>query len=112
EFSQNEHAELERLRTEVDELRHEQQTTQKRRRRVSWRTFVSALLIVIGCILAPLSVIGVWTANQVSDTNRYVQNIEPLIHEPAIQNALTDKAPTAIVPRLDATAPTNPAAAL
>jgi hypothetical protein len=112
ELSQDEQAELERLRAEVDELRNQQQSAPKRRRRVSWRTFVSALLIVIGCILAPLSVIGVWTANQVSDTNRYVANIEPLIHEPAIQNALTDKVTTAIVTRLNVTARTNQAADL
>jgi hypothetical protein len=98
-LSQDEHAELERLRTEVDELRH--QSPKPPRRRVSWRTPVSALLIVIGCVLAPLSVIGVWTANQVSDTNRYIANIEPLIHEPAIQNALTDKITVAITSRLD-----------
>jgi len=111
EIGQDDHAELERLRTEVEELR-QKESTQKRRRRVSWRTPVSALLIVIGCILAPLSVVGVWTANQVSDTNRYVQNIEPLIHNPAIQNALTDKVTTAIVSRLDVTARTNQAADL
>ncbi|MBO0815793.1 MAG: hypothetical protein J2P30_11730 [Actinobacteria bacterium] len=110
-LNQDEHAELERLRTEVDELR-QQQTARPRRRRVSWRTPVSALLIVIGCILAPLSVIGVWTANQVSDTNRYVANIEPLIHDPAIQNALTDKVTTAIVTRLDVAGRTNQAADL
>jgi hypothetical protein len=98
---QDEQAELERLRTELEELRQQQQSAQKRRRRVSWRTPVSALLIVIGCILAPLSVIGVWTANQVSDTNRYIANIEPLIHDPAIQNALTDKVTTAITSRLN-----------
>jgi hypothetical protein len=98
---QDEHAEVERLRIELEELRQQQQSTQKRRRRVSWRTPVSALLIVIGCILAPLSVIGVWTANQVSDTNRYIANIEPLIHDPAIQNALTDKVTTAITSRLN-----------
>jgi len=110
EHAEDEHAELERLRTEVDELRTKQ--SPQKRRRVSWRTPVSALLIVIGCILAPLSVIGVWTANQVSDTNRYVENITPLIHEPAIQNALTDKVTTAIVSRLDVTARTNQAADL
>jgi len=97
---QDEQAELERLRTELEELRQQQQSAQKRRR-VSWRTPVSALLIVIGCILAPLSVIGVWTANQVSDTNRYIANIEPLIHDPAIQNALTDKVTIAITSRLN-----------
>src|SRR5215510_16086644 len=99
-LSKDERTELEHLRTEVTELR-DQQSAQPRRRRVSWRTPVSALLIVIGCILAPLSVIGVWTANQVSDTNRYVANIEPLIHEPAVQNALTDRVTTEITSRLN-----------
>src|SRR5499427_9667213 len=99
-LSQDERTELEHLRTEVTELR-EKESAQPRRHRVSWRTPVAALLIVIGCILAPLSVIGIWTANQVSDTNRYVANIEPLIHDPAIQNALTDKLTVAITGRLD-----------
>ena len=108
---QDDQAELERLRAEVDELR-QKESTQKRRRRVSWRTPVSALLIVIGCVLAPLSVVGVWTANQVSDTNRYIANIEPLIRDPAIQNALTDKITVAITSRLDVAARTNQAADL
>src|SRR5215467_12301782 len=108
-LNKDERTELEHLRTEVTELR-DKQSTQPRRRRVSWRTPVSALLIVIGCILAPLSVIGVWTANQVSDTNRYVANIEPLIHDPAIQNALTDKITTAITTRLNVTGLSSQAA--
>jgi hypothetical protein len=110
-LSQDERAELERLRVEAAELRRKQ-ADQPRRRRVSWRTPVSALLIVIGCVLAPLSVVGVWTANQVSDTNRYIANIEPLIHDPAIQNALTDKVTVAITSRLNVTGYTNQAAAL
>ncbi len=71
------------------------------RRRFSWRTPVSIVLIVLGCVLAPLSVVAVWTANQVSDTSRFVANMEPLIHEPAIQRALTDKITTEINTRLD-----------
>jgi hypothetical protein len=108
-LNEDERAELERLRTEVTELRRKQ-SDQPKRRRVSWRTPVSALLIVIGCILAPVSVVGVWTANQVSDTNRYVANIEPLIHEPAIQNALTDKITVAITSRLNVAGLTTQAA--
>jgi hypothetical protein len=110
-LSEDERAELERLRTEVTELRRKQ-SEMRPRHRVSWRAPVSALLIVIGCILAPLSVVGVWTANQVSDTNRYIANIEPLIHDPAIQNALTDKVTTAITTHLNVTGYTNQAAAL
>jgi hypothetical protein len=105
-LSQDERAELDRLRAEVTELRRGP------RRRISWRTPVSALLIVIGCVLAPLSVVGVWTANQVSDTNRYIANIEPLIHDPAIQNALTDKVTTQITSHLNVTGVVNQAATL
>ena len=107
-LNEDERAELVRLRSEVTELRRKQ--SEKPRHRVSWRTPVSALLIVIGCILAPVSVVGVWTANQVSDTNRYVQNIEPLIHDPAIQNALTDKITVAITSHLNVTGYTSQAA--
>jgi len=66
---------------------------------------------VIGCVLAPVSVIGVWGINQVTNTNRYIENIEPLIHEPAIQNALTDKVTAAITSKLNLVGYTNQAAA-
>jgi hypothetical protein len=82
-----------------------------RRRRFSWRTPAASLLIILGCILAPLSVLGVWTANQVSDTSRYVANVTPLIHDPAIQNALTTKITNEIVTRIDVKGLTDQAAA-
>ncbi len=106
-LSKDERAELERLRAEVTTLRRT-----RPRHRPSWRTPVAALLIVIGCVLAPVSVVAVWTANQVSDTNRYIANIEPLIHQPAVQNALTDKVTIAITSRLNVTGYTTQAAAL
>ncbi len=110
-LSQDERAELQRLRTEVTELRRRQAGQPPRRRR-AWRTPVATLLIVIGCVLAPVSVVGVWTANQVSDTNRYIANIEPLIHDPAIQNALTDKVTLQITRRLNVAGLTGQAAAV
>src|SRR6266516_2230230 len=82
------------------------------RHRFSWRTPLAALLIVAGCVLAPLSVVAVWTANQVSDTGRYVANVEPLIHDPAIQNALTDKITNEVTSNIHVTADTDQAAAL
>ena len=72
-----------------------------RRRGFSWRTPLAVLLIILGCVLAPLSVLGVWTANQISDTNTYVANMAPLIKDPAIQNALTNKLTNEIVTKID-----------
>src|SRR5436309_13245020 len=111
ELSQDERAELEQLRSQVTELRV-QQARQARGRRKRWRAPVAVVLIMLGCILAPVSVLAVWTANQVSDTSRYIANIEPLIHDPAIQNALTDKVSTQITSRLNVTGVTDQAAAL
>jgi hypothetical protein len=109
----DERAELERLRAEVTELRTKPvpPPAPPRRRKGSWRAPVAAVLIVLGCILAPLSVIGIWTANQVSNTNRYVENVSPLIHEPAIQAALTDKISAQINAHLPIQTLTNQAAA-
>jgi hypothetical protein len=104
-LSPGEEAELERLRAEVAQLR-----TKERRRRFGWRTPVATLLIVLGCLLAPVSVLGVWSANQVSNTSRYVATVEPLIHDPAIQNALTDKITLQITHRLNVVGYANQAA--
>jgi hypothetical protein len=104
-------AEIERLRAEAAELRR-QANGVVRRRRPGWRTPIAIVLIVVGCVLAPLSVLGVWSANQVSDTSRYIANIEPLIHDPTIQNALTDKITVEITGHLNVVGYTNQAAAL
>jgi hypothetical protein len=111
ELSQDEQAEIDRLRAEVDELR-KKQAGPVRRRRGGWRAPVSVILIVLGCVLAPISVLGVWSANQVSDTSRYIANIEPLVHDPAIQNALTDKITFQVTSRLNVAGVTDQAATL
>ena len=62
---------------------------------------MATVLIVLGCVLAPISVIGVWSANQVSNTNRYVANVSPLISQPAVRSALTDRISTAVNDQID-----------
>jgi hypothetical protein len=101
-LSADERAELERLRAENAELHHDGAARPKRRR-FSWRAFFATILIVLGCVLAPIAVVGVWAGNEVSDTGRYVATVEPLIHDPAIQNALTDKITNEIMSQLNLT---------
>jgi len=99
-LSQEERAELERLRAQTAGFRRQGPV---RRRHVSWRASVAVVLIVLGCVLAPVAVLGVWAGNEVSDTGRWVATVEPLIHDPAIQNVLTDKITNEITSRLDIT---------
>jgi hypothetical protein len=109
-LGREERSELERLRAEVSELRT-RRAAPEHHRRVGWRAPVSTVLIVLGCLLAPISVLGVWTANQVSNTDRYVANVEPLVHEPAVQNALTDKITNEITSQVNVTGYAKQAAA-
>ena len=116
----DERAELERLRAEVADLRSQVAAAPgvaetppvvppTRPRRQRWRSVVATLLIVIGCILAPLSVAAVWAKNQVTNTDRYVETITPLASDPAIQNAVANKITTEIFARLDVQGITNEA---
>jgi hypothetical protein len=101
-LSQDERTELERLRAETAELRRQTAGPgRRRRRRVSWRTPVAIVLIVLGCVLAPVAVLGVWAGNEVSNTGRWVATVEPLIHDPAIQNVLSEKITTSITNQLN-----------
>jgi hypothetical protein len=107
--------ELDQLREQVSELRSrlaqaQEQTAIAPARRAGWRAPVAAILILFGCVLAPVSVLAVWTANEVSDTSRYVENVAPLISAPAVRGALTDKISAQITDKIDIQGVTKQAA--
>ena len=52
-------------------------------------------------MLAPVSVLAVWTSNQVSNTDKYVANVSPLITAPAVRSAVTDKITKAVTDQID-----------
>lgn len=84
----DERQELERLRREVDTLRTGARSP---RRKLRWRSVLSTVLIVLGCVLAPVAGLAVWSNNQISDTDRFVRSISPLIENPDVQARLTDR---------------------
>ncbi len=51
------------------------------------RRIAVILLLIFACVLAPLSVIAVWTRNTLLDTNQYVDTVSPLAKNPAIIDA-------------------------
>jgi hypothetical protein len=102
-LTEAERAELERLRAENATLRArmgregaagtdtEPTPGAGRVGRQRWRSIVATLMIVVACVLAPLSVVAIWTRNQVTNTDRYVATITPLASDPAVQQAITDQ---------------------
>src|SRR5437773_1865835 len=102
----DERAELVRLRAEVRGLREPRPRAGRRR----WRWTLASVLIVFGCLAAPLAVTAIWVDSEVRDTERYVATVAPLAHDPAIQQALTDRITQETVDRIDLTAITGEAA--
>jgi hypothetical protein len=117
--SEQEDTEVERLRAEVASLRSRLRQRNQgdkgpvaqggRVARQRWRTVVASVLIVVACVLAPLSAVAVWTKNQVTNTDRYVRTMAPLASEPSIQNALADRITARIFASVDVKALYNQA---
>ena len=105
--------EVRRLRERVAQLEAElaagqhPATREPAARRESWRTVVSAVLITLACLLAPLSATAVWASRQVSDTNRYLETVAPLAHDPAVQRTISDAVTRQIFAAVDLQAITN-----
>lgn len=86
--------ELERLKAENERLRAEMtgasaaRSTNRTRRR---RHVAAILLVVLGSAMLPVSVLTVWVRNQVFDTDRYVDTVEPLASDPTVQSAVANR---------------------
>ncbi len=70
-------------------------------RRRRFRSFWAVLLIVVACLLAPLSVAAVWAKGEVTNTDRYVTTVAPLASDPAIQAAVTQRVTTIVMDALN-----------
>jgi hypothetical protein len=92
-LTRDERAELDRLRLENSSLRD---STSRPRRHIRWRSVIAAVLLVIGCALVPVSLVAVWSHDEVSDTDRFVQTVGPLAADPAVQEAITNRVTTTV----------------
>jgi hypothetical protein len=61
------------------------------RKRPAWVRVIAVVLVVVGCVLAPISVLGIWARNTLLDTDQYVDTVGPLAENAAIQEAVADR---------------------
>ncbi|GAA1272069.1 hypothetical protein GCM10009609_39000 [Pseudonocardia aurantiaca] len=102
----DERAELERLRLENAELRSRPRPPT---RRIRWRSVFAVVLLVLGCALAPVALVATWARDELSNTDRFVQTVRPLVADPAVQGALTNRITTTIFEHVDVQALANDA---
>jgi hypothetical protein len=67
-----------------------------------WRRFTVAALLVIGCVLTPVAVAGVWIHGTLLDTDQYVSTIGPLASDPQVQGSIADRVSSALIKNTDA----------
>ena len=66
-----------------------------------WRRWTAGFLIVLSCILAPLSVISIWVRNIVLNTDRYVETVAPLSTNPAVIDTAATNITNALFDNVD-----------
>lgn len=99
--------EVDRLRARVAELEAQLEAEgrppepQEPRRRSRWWAVSSAVLIILACVLAPLSVTSVWASREISNTDQYVKTVAPIANDPAVQKAITNEVTTVVFDSLD-----------
>jgi hypothetical protein len=75
----------------MNDVRGEEKTRPPR-----WRRALAAVLVVVGCILAPLSALSVWMKTALLETDNYVATVAPLAHNEKVQAALADRITNAL----------------
>jgi hypothetical protein len=66
-----------------------------------WQRVVSVILLVLGFILVPLSAVAIWTHNQITNTDRYVDTVSPLAGNEDIQQVVATRVVTALFQNVD-----------
>ncbi|WP_350284054.1 hypothetical protein [Streptomyces graminofaciens] len=75
------------------------------------RSIASAVLIVLACVLVPVTVLTVWVHGIALDTDRYVATMKPLASDPAIEKAVHHRIVDAVDVRVDGKRATSEIAA-
>ncbi|NGO75674.1 hypothetical protein G6045_08270 [Streptomyces sp. YC504] len=93
--------EVRRLRARVAALEAEAQAQPAGRPRRRGRSTLATVLIVLGCLLAPLSVVAAWASGVIGDTDRYVSTVQPLAADPDVQDAVAARVTDAAMDHID-----------
>jgi hypothetical protein len=66
-----------------------------------WRRILGTILLVVGCVLVPISLSAVWVRNTLLDTDNYVSTVGPLASDPQVQHAIANRITDALFTNVD-----------
>jgi hypothetical protein len=65
------------------------------------RTTFATLVIILASVLALLSVVSVWAANTITDTDRFVATLGPLAKNPQVQAGVSNRITNLVLEQVD-----------
>ncbi|WP_306332253.1 hypothetical protein [Streptomyces sp. KL118A] len=65
------------------------------------RSPLSAVLLVLACVLVPLGVLSIWAAYEIGDRDSYVATMAPLSSDPAVRAAVADQVTGSVMKEID-----------
>lgn len=93
--------EVAELRRRIAQLEADAAARERRPEHHRLRTFFATLVIFLASILALLSVVSVWAADTITDTNRFVATLGPLAKDPKVQDAVSNRITTVVLDQVD-----------
>ncbi|WP_031072456.1 hypothetical protein [Streptomyces sp. NRRL WC-3742] len=82
-------------------------------RRHLGRASLATVLILLACLLTPLSAVALWAKSEIDDSGRYLATVEPLAKDPVVKAAVVDRVTAEIMRQIpvdslvDAVAPAD-----
>ena len=68
-----------------------------------WKTAAAVILIVLGCLVATVSVGVIWLNQIILNTDKYVETVQPLSEDPVVKDAVATRITDALFTRINAT---------
>lgn len=94
-------SEIDELRARLRELEQENEALRRPKHRVSGRSILAGVVLVIAVLLAPIAAMGTWARLQLVDADRFVATFGPLAENPAVQDFVADQVTAAIDEQVD-----------
>ncbi|MER5301082.1 hypothetical protein ABT039_16645 [Streptomyces lasiicapitis] len=66
------------------------------------RAALSAVLLVLACLLVPVGVVSTWAKYEIEDADAYVATMAPLASDPAVRDAVTAAVTDSVAKEIDA----------
>lgn len=94
-------SEIEDLRERLRALELENEALRRPRRRISARSIIAGIVLVVAVLLAPIAAMGTWARLQLVDADRFVATFAPLAEDPDVQDFVADQVTAAIDEQVD-----------